>query len=115
MGKLSLLHRDSDQSEMTDCEGVMSLSEEEHAALSEMETALGEEDPELARALTTFSRPNRRRWLWDALAIVLSLSVMMLVLGISLNRGVFSVLGAVLVGALSAVLSLGCVLLVRGP
>lgn len=90
----------------------MSLSEQEQAALSAAETVLREEDPELARALVTFS-PPRRCWFWDAVAMLLSLSVMVLVLGIAMHGGVFSVLGAVLVGALSVLLGVGCTLLVR--
>lgn len=77
----------------------MALSRDEHAALAAMETALREQDPTLARTLTTFTRP-RRRWLWATLVPLLILAPMVLTLGFELHSRILIAGGAVLIAAL---------------
>ena len=78
----------------------MSVSRDEQAALAAMETALREQDPALARTLTTFTRPRRSRWLWAVLVGLLILVPAVLTIGFTLHSRVLITVGAVLVGAL---------------
>lgn len=85
----------------------MSLSRQEREALAGIETSLCEQDPDLARRLTTFTRPHRcRRWFWGVLAVLLVLTPLTLLAGIALHNVLVNALWAVLLAALLATAAL---------
>lgn len=80
--------------------GVRAVSREERDALAAIETALRADDPELARMLSTFTRPRLSRELRTVLAAVLTLVPLILVL--------HSRTAAILIGALIGTVPVLC-------
>ena len=76
------------------------MSREERDTLAAIETALRADDPELARMLTTFTRPRLSRQLRTVLAAVLTLVPLILVL--------HSRTAAILIGALVGTVPVLC-------
>lgn len=60
----------------------MALSEEEQMALAAIESGLRQEDPALAKALSTLTRPGRCRWPRALLLSMLIVGLLGLLMGI---------------------------------